>query len=225
MKKILMALAATTMLVSFSAPSIAALNPANIYESSHTVNILNEIDREVAKGKTAGVIGLFAWASVDGKVYSLALNELRKQANPGKYFSEYVGAEVRLDIAEEQAEVKAAAKEAIVLIEAGVPADVAVRIVTERIEVPGPVRYVDREVRVEVPGPTMTITERVEVEVIREVMVGNAVLNEALVERLDGLPNIDVTAATSPVNPTPGQFYTFEAEGSTYAAIYSNRHG
>ena len=228
MKKILMALAATTMLVSFSAPTFAALNPANIYESSHTVNILNEIDREVAKGKTAGVIGLFAWASVDGKVYSLALNELRKQANPGKYFSEYVGAEVRLDIAEEQAEVKAAAKEAIVLIEAGVPADVAVRIVTERIEVPGPVRYVDREITVEVPGPEREVIREVVREVIRDVNTGRTTLDANLVADLNMIDDLTVTAveSTAPLQygdaPTPnlGDYYTLTVGNDVVHYVY-----
>ena len=123
MKKILMALAATTMLVSFSAPSIAAINPANIYESSHTINILNAIDKEVADGETAGVIGMFAWASVDGKIYSLALNELRKHgSNAGKFFAQHVQTEYATNFAK----IQDAVDSTMNLINAGVPADVAI---------------------------------------------------------------------------------------------------
>ena len=124
MKKIMMALVASTMLVSFSAPTFAAFNPTNIYESSHTVNILNAIDEKIADGETAGIFSNFAWAYVNGKVYSLSLNELRKHgSNAGKFFSEHVGAEVRLDIAEKQEAVSTIVE----LAQAGVSAE---RIVT-----------------------------------------------------------------------------------------------
>ena len=229
MKKILMALAATTMLVSFSAPTFAAFNPTNIYESSHTVNILNAIDEKIADGETAGIFSNFAWAYVNGKVYSLSLNELRKHgSNAGKFFSKHVGAEVRLDITQEQAEVKAAAKEAIVLIEAGVPADVAVRIVTERIEVPGPVRYVDREITVEVPGPEREVIREVVREVIRDVNTGRTTLDANLVADLNMIDDLTVTAveSTAPLQygdaPTPnlGDYYTLTVGNDVVHYVY-----
>ena len=114
MKKIMMALVASTMLVSFSAPTFAAFNPANIDESSHSANIYKVIDKKIAKGKTSGVHGMFAWAEVEGEVYSVALSELRKYANPGKRFSEIVGEQVMLANIETAKEEVAAMKKAIV---------------------------------------------------------------------------------------------------------------
>ena len=114
MKKIMMALVASTMLVSFSAPTFAAFNPANIDESSHSANIYKVIDKKIAKGKTSGVHGMFAWAEVDGEVYSVALRELRKYADPGKQFSEIVGQEVMISIAEKAEDNIVALKQAIV---------------------------------------------------------------------------------------------------------------
>ena len=114
MKKIMMALVASTMLVSFSAPTFAAFNPANIDESSHSANIYKVIDKKIAKGKTSGVQGMFAWAEVDGEVYSVALRELRKYADPGKQFSEIVGQEVMISIAEKAEDNIVALKQAIV---------------------------------------------------------------------------------------------------------------
>lgn len=114
MKKIMMALVASTMLAGFSAPTFAAFNPANIDESSHSANIYKVIDKKIAKGKTSGVHGMFAWAEVEGEVYSVALSELRKYANPGKRFSEIVGEQVMLANIEKAEESVATMKKAIV---------------------------------------------------------------------------------------------------------------
>ena len=114
MKKIMMALVASTMLAGFSAPTFAAFNPANIDESSHSANIYKVIDKKIAKGKTSGVQGMFAWAEVDGEVYSVALRELRKYANPGKRFSEIVGEQVQITLIERAEAQVAEMKRAIV---------------------------------------------------------------------------------------------------------------
>ena len=94
MKKTLMALVATTMLAGFSAPSFAGINPANIDESSSAANIYKVIDKKVAKGTNAGVVGLFAWANVNGEIYSVALNDLRKYSDPSAAFVNLIGAEI-----------------------------------------------------------------------------------------------------------------------------------
>ena len=114
MKKIMMALVASTMLAGFSAPTFAAFNPANIDESSHSANIYKVIDKKIAKGKTSGVQGMFAWAEVEGEVYSVALRELRKYANPGKRFSEIVGEQVQITLIERAEAQVAEMKRAIV---------------------------------------------------------------------------------------------------------------
>ena len=102
MKKTLMALVATTMLAGFSAPSFAGINPANIDESTSAANIYKIIDEKVAEGENAGVVSIFAWANVNGEIYSVSLNELRKHGrNAGKAFGEIVGQEVEADFVEQ----------------------------------------------------------------------------------------------------------------------------
>ena len=97
MKKIMTALVASTMLMGFTAPTFAAINPANIDESSSAANIYKVIDKKVAKGENAGVVSIFAWANVGDEIYSVALSELRKHSDAGAAFAEIVGAEVAID--------------------------------------------------------------------------------------------------------------------------------
>ena len=83
MRKVIATLLASTMLMSSVAS--AAINPKSIDESSSRDNILRVIDEKVANGETAGVTGLFAWASIDDKVYSTSLQEIRRNHKGGKY--------------------------------------------------------------------------------------------------------------------------------------------
>ena len=215
MKKILMALAATTMLVSFSAPTFAALNPANIDESSHSANIYKAIDEDIDDGQTAGVHGMFAWALVEGKVYSVALNELRKYGRgAGEKFAEIVGTEYASDLAV----IQAAVDSATALVDAGVPVDIAVNTVVtlspgvdstivERIIYRDAVRtvteYVDRFVNV--PGPERIVNvpgpERI---VYRDRATGVDLTAAQIVEKINMLSSGLVTA--SPTGATESSF-------------------
>ena len=97
MKKIITALVASTMLMGFTAPSFAGINPANIDESSSAANIYKVIDKKIAKGTNAGVVSIFAWAHINGEIYSVALSELRKHSNPSKAFAKLIGEMVSAD--------------------------------------------------------------------------------------------------------------------------------
>ena len=98
MKKIIAALVAGVMMVGFTAPTFAAINPANIDESSSKVNIYKKVWKQVnEKDIHAGVVGFFAWAHIDGTIYSVALSQLRKHGDPSKAFADIVGAELAID--------------------------------------------------------------------------------------------------------------------------------
>ena len=82
-------------------PAHAGFNPKNIDESSSRTNILKVIDEKVEEGKTAGVIGMFAWTVINGEVYSASLAEIRKQARGGDYtkaFAEIIQQDVIEDV-------------------------------------------------------------------------------------------------------------------------------
>ena len=111
MRKVIATLLASTMLMSSVAS--AAINPKSIDESSSRDNILRVIDEKVANGETAGVTGLFAWASIDDKVYSTSLQEIRRNHKGGKYshtFSRLIMEDVSADRFE--VALKAAAEQA-----------------------------------------------------------------------------------------------------------------
>lgn len=113
MKKTIMALMATTFLMTAGAAS-AAINPVNIGESSSAENIYSVILDKVEAGETAGIQSGFAWAYVNGGFVSLSVNELRKHgSNAGAYFSEYVGEQVMLEFVQKTEEQIAAIEEVI----------------------------------------------------------------------------------------------------------------
>ena len=119
MKKTIMALMATTFLMTAGAAS-AAINPVNIGESSSASNIYSVILDKVEAGEVAGSQSGFAWAYVNGGFVSLSVTELQRHgANAGKFFSEYVGKQVKLDLAKETedsiASLKKAMYEAVVI--------------------------------------------------------------------------------------------------------------
>ena len=97
MKKIITTLVAGAMMFGFTAPTFAAINPANIDESSSRDNIYKIVWEDVSEGTNAGVVSIFAWAHIDGKIYSVALSQLRKYGDPSKAFAEIVGAELAVD--------------------------------------------------------------------------------------------------------------------------------
>ena len=113
MKKTIMALMATTFLMTAGAAS-AAINPVNIGESSSAENIYSVILDKVEAGETAGIQSGFAWAYVNGGFVSLSVNELRKHgSNAGAYFSDYVGEQVMLEFVQKTEEQIAAIEEVI----------------------------------------------------------------------------------------------------------------
>ena len=113
MKKTIMALMATTFLMTAGAAS-AAINPVNIGESSSAENIYSVILDKVEAGETAGIQSGFAWAYVNGGFVSLSVNELRKHgANAGKFFSEYVGEKVLIDLKAEKEDALSSLEEAV----------------------------------------------------------------------------------------------------------------
>ena len=120
MKKTIMALMATTFLMTAGAAS-AAINPVNIGESSSAENIYSVILDKVEAGETAGIQSGFAWAYVNGGFVSLSVTELQRHgANAGKFFSEYVGEQVLIDFIAKNEEKAAAMKEALfVLVDDG----------------------------------------------------------------------------------------------------------
>ena len=123
--------------------------------------------------KTGGVHGAFAWARINGKIYSVQLSAIRGAADVKEAFAEAIGAQVEADLIPQ---INADALQAIDDTEAKIDA------IVEQIEV---VREVERlvEVLVEVEVPVETIVERVvEVLVDREVRVEVPV--ETIVERI-----------------------------------------
>ena len=97
MKKIITTLVAGAMMFGFTAPTFAAINPANIDESSSRDNIYKIVWEDVSEGTNAGVVSIFAWAHIDGTIYSVALADLRKHGDPSKAFAELVGAQLAVD--------------------------------------------------------------------------------------------------------------------------------
>lgn len=97
MKKIITTLVAGAMMFGFTAPTFAAINPANIDESSSRDNIYKIVWEDVSEGTNAGVVSIFAWAHIDGTIYSVALADLRKHGDPAAAFAEIVGAQLAAD--------------------------------------------------------------------------------------------------------------------------------
>ena len=180
MKKIIAALVASVMMVGFTAPTFAAINPTNIDESSSKVNIYKKVWKQVnEKDIHAGVVGFFAWVHIDGTIYSVALSQLRKHGDPSKAFADIVGVQVAADQAanlvgalenvvdsnsQKIVEIREVERIVTVLVEVMGPERIVEieRIVTERVEVEVEVireviRTVTNTVTVEVPGPTITI--------------------------------------------------------------------
>ena len=176
MKKIITTLVAGAMMFGFTAPTFAAINPANIDESSSRDNIYKIVWEDVSEGTNAGVVSIFAWAHIDGTIYSVALSQLRKHGNPSKAFAEIVGAQLAVD-------------QAANLV--GVLKD-AVNVNNERIV---EIREVERlvEVLVEVEVPTEVIVER-----IVEVMGPERIVEvERIVERIiDNTDNSEIERLT-----------------------------
>ena len=139
MKKIITTLVAGAMMFGFTAPTFAAINPANIDESSSRDNIYKIVWEDVSEGTNAGVVSIFAWAHIDGKIYSVALADLRKHGNPSKAFADIVGAELAVD----QAANLVGALETRVSDNNGQIVEIVERIVTKTIEVPGPTVTID----------------------------------------------------------------------------------
>ena len=194
MKRVVSAIAAAAFAFSVMSPALAAFNPHTIEDSSSRDNIYRLIEKKMADGETSGVIGAFAWASVNGQIYSLNTNELRKGGSREaaveifrQHIQEQIGLDIELKIEDLQEaqnlfdKVRSAQPDLHIdvvkaIVEAQFPNVVFYETVTEKVVeilVEGPERVIEVEVEriVEVPGETVYVDREVIVEVERVVEV------------------------------------------------------